>query len=469
MTDSKDDKKQKSHEAGLDKIKSSVLSRSLTLAKLTLNAGAKLASHSIANATTKDAGTKEDNWRAFIKSQAGTLSQELGELKGSLMKAGQMLSMYGEHFFPPEANELLKSLQQDSPPLKWSAIEPIIIKHLGKEKMAELEIEQEALACASMGQVHRARVKATQELICLKIQYPDVDKAIESDLRAIRTLLNVLKLLPKDVDLDPIFDEVKTMLYQECDYEQEARLTQEYTDLLGPDPRFVIPKIYPYFSSKKIIASSFERGLRVDDPLIQNLSLERRNKIGSNFLDLYFKELFEWGLVQTDPHNGNYKIRLHPNGQDQIVLFDFGATRRYDESFLGPYRQMVKGSLLNEKEAFNAAAQKMGFINDQDHPRLKEIFEEFCFETVEPFLDPKDPRNNRGQLSADGDYDWKNTDLPNRLSSKVLEIVKNFSWRTPPKEIIFLDRKTGGVFIFLSVLKAKMNGRKVLMPYIEKI
>lgn len=471
MTNSKDDKKQNSkvsNKDGLDRIKSSVFSRSLAMAKLTLSTGAKMAGHGLTS-VGKSSADKKENWKEFLKSQAGVFSSELGELKGSLMKAGQMLSMYGEHFLPPEANELLKSLQQDSPPLKWSAIEPILQKHLSPELLAELEIEKEALACASMGQVHRARIKSTNESICLKIQYPDVDKAIDSDLRAIKTLLNVLKLLPKDISLDPVFEEVREMLNQECDYKMEADLTEEYGKLLEKDARFIVPRVYRRYCSGKILATSFERGLRVDDSLIQNLPQERRNKLAQSYLDLYFKELFDWGIVQTDPHNGNYKIRVNPNGQDQIVLLDFGATRKYEQSFLGPYCQMVKGSLINDKEFFLNAAKQLGFVQDSDDPRLIKVFEEFCFETVEPFIAYEDPRNNHGQIAADGTYDWKNTDLPNRLSKKVFQIIREFTWRTPPKEILFLDRKTGGVFIFLSVLRAKIKGRDLLLPYIERI
>ncbi|HEX7672545.1 MAG TPA: AarF/ABC1/UbiB kinase family protein, partial [Bdellovibrio sp.] len=96
-------------------------------------------------------------------------------------------------------------------------------------------------------------------------------------------------------------------------------------------------------------------------------------------------------------------------------------------------------------------------------------FEDFCFESVEPFIEPNDPRNIHGQIDSVGNYDWKNTDLPQRLSKKVFQIIRQFQWRTPPKEIIFLDRKTGGVFIFLSILKAKIRGRDVLLKYMEKI
>lgn len=467
MDDKKNGKKQ-STAPGLNKIKTSMFSRGLSLAKLTVQAGASVASHGVTS-ILKNQEAKEESWRQLLKNQASLLSSELGELKGSLMKAGQMLSMYGEHFLPPEANALLKSLQQDSPALKWEAIEPHLKKYLSAERLAELDIEKEALACASMGQVHRAKVKATGEMICLKIQYPNVDKAIDSDLKAIRTLMNTLKLLPQDLNMDAVFAEVRDMLVQETNYELEAQLTQDFGARLAGDSRFVVPKVYPQYSGPKVLATSFERGLRVDDPLIQNLSQERRNKLALNFLDLYFKEIFEWGVVQTDPHNGNYKIRIDPQGHDQLVLLDFGATRAYDEGFLMPYRQMVKGSLLNDKNRFTQAALQLRFIHENDDPSLKKVFEEFCFETVEPFLEHSDPRNLNNRVNEQGVYDWKETDLPQRLSRKVFQIMREFHVRTPPREIIFLDRKTGGVFIFLSVLKAKVRGRDTIMKYIERL
>lgn len=449
----------------LDKIKSSVFSRSLSIAKLTLKTGASMAQYGVTSAL-KNKDQKDIDWKNFLQAQASLISSELGELKGSLMKAGQMLSMYGEHFLPREANELLKSLQSDSPPLSWAAIEPTLQKNLSAEKLALLEIEKEALACASMGQVHRARIKATGESIVLKIQYPNVDRAIDSDLKAIRTILMTLKLLPKELNLNPLFDEVRSMLVQETNYELEAQLTEEYYDRLKGDSRFIVPKVYREFSGPKILATSFERGLRVDDPLIQSLPQERRNRVALNFLDLYFKEIFLWGVVQTDPHSGNYRIRIDPQGHDQLVLFDFGATRTYSELFLNSYRHMIKGALLNDRELLNQAALDLKFIDTEDNPELRRHFEEFCFESVEPFIAPEDPRNIYQQIDSQGNYDWKNTDLPQRLSRRVFQIIRQFEWRTPPQEMIFLDRKTGGVFIFLSVLKAKIRGRDLILKYL---
>lgn len=451
----------------LDRIKSNIFSRTVSLAKFSINAGAGLAGQGL-NKIFKNEEDGLTQWNQFIAEQAESFSKEVGELKGSIMKAGQMLSMYGEHFFPPEVNKYFKTLQQDSPALKWSAIEPLIIKYLGAEKYNELEIDQEPLACASLGQVHRAKIKTTGEDIVLKVQYPNVDRAIDSDLRAIRTFIQVLKVFPQETNLDPIFSEIKEMLLQESDYEQEATKTEEFRKRLENDSRFIVPRVYTEFSNKKILASSFERGLRLEDNLIQSLSQERRNLLAVNFLDLYLHELFIWKDMQTDPHAGNYKIRISADGKDQWVLFDFGATRSYSESFLLAYQRMIKASVLSDAKMLHEAAKELKFLYDNDDPHLLERFEEFCNQTVEPFL-PKDDPRQKGPVDENGNYDWKNTDLPQRLSKQVLNIVKDFKWRTPPREILFLDRKTGGVFIILSLIKAKMNARPIMMKYLDNV
>lgn len=451
----------------LNQIKSSLFSRSLTMAKFSFNAGASLASQSLSGLFQTQA-VKDSHWNQFLSSQAEAFSKEAGALKGSIMKAGQMLSMYGEYFFPIEVNQFFKTLQQDTPGLRWEAIDPLLKDYLGLEKYLELEIEKEPIACASLGQVHRAKIKKSKEEIVLKIQYPKVDLAIDSDLKAIKSFIYFLKIIPKEMNLESVFSEIKYMLLQESDYEQEAQKTIEFKNRLQNDNRFIIPKVYLEYSNKKILATSYEGGLRLENEVIQSLSQERRNHLATNFLDLYYKELFVWKELQTDPHSGNYKIRLNSQGKDQWVLYDFGATREYPEEFLIPYYGMIKGVLFNDLALFKNSAQKLKFIYENDDLGLLDIFTSFCVETVEPFMLPNDTRQ-KGPMDSEGNYDWKNTDLPKRLSGKVIEILKKYAWRTPPKELLFLDRKTGGVFIILSLLKAKMNSRDILIKYLKDL
>ncbi len=444
--------------AELKTIKSSLFSRSFSVAKMGLGAGLKYAGNRISNAPFDD----------FLTGQAVSMTKDFGELKGSLMKAGQMLSMYGEYFFPPQANQILKSLQSDSPPVVWSRIREHLETYLPADILAELEIDPVSIGSASLGQVHKAKIIKTNEIIALKIQYPDVDKAIDSDLRALKTLLKLSRILPEGLDLDPIFKEIKTMLEQELDYQIEATATKLYSTKVAGDPRFVVPKVYDRYSTKKVLATEFIEGLKADHPLVQGLSQKRRNRLAENFLELYLQEIFTWNMVQTDPHLGNYKIQLDPLGEDHLVLLDFGACRQFSPEFIDAYRRMIKGSVQYNEPLFFNASRELGFIIDSDSPEYIKTFSTFCYETVEPFWTVDDPRNTAGKVNASGNYNWKQTDLPGRVVKKAMQF-KNFDLRSPPQEILFLDRKTGGVFIFLSVLAADINARKIIDPFLATV
>lgn len=429
----------------LSRIKSSVFSRSLSLAKLGLNAGLKYTSAKLTNSTFDE----------LLNSQALLLTKELGQLKGSLMKAGQMLSMYGEHFFPPEVVRTLKTLQSDSPAIEWSHMLRHLENYLSAELLSELSINPESIGNASMGQVHLATIKSTGQKIALKIQYPNLEKAIDSDVSALKKILSISKILPSGLDLTSVFEEIRMMLRQELDYLHEAAQTTQYRKRIENDKRFVVPAVIERYSNARVLATEYIEGLRSDHTLIQSLSETRRNRLSENFLDLYFAEIFEWNFVQTDPHLGNYKIQIDSAGADRIVLLDFGATKSFDSTFILSYRKMIKGAVLEDSEIFMSGAKGLGFVVPSDSEKYISTFQKFCFETVEPF-------------KSAGNYNWKKNDLPSRVIKNAIQF-KNFDLRAPPREILFLDRKTAGVFTFLSVLGADINARKIIDPYLNRV
>jgi predicted unusual protein kinase regulating ubiquinone biosynthesis (AarF/ABC1/UbiB family) len=444
--------KQPAPRARIKKIKTSTWSRGFSLAKMTIGTATSLAAQGIRGAL---GGSSKESWESFLQGRAAKLADELGELKGSLMKAGQMLSMLGEHFLTPEANAFLKKLQSQSAFLEWPEMKKQLNRALEPKVISLLDIDEEPLAAASLGQVHRGTILASGESVAVKIQYPGVRKAIDSDLRALKTLSGLLKIFPREMPTEHLFAEVKEMLLQEADYAAEARQMETYRSLLGEDARYVIPKLYPELSAKRVLVTSFEQGVQADSPEVQDLSEERRRKLAESFLSLYFRELFEWGFVQTDPHLGNYKIRVGKKAsEDKIILLDFGATRKYPDSFLVPYRSLLRGAFRGDRDLFLQSAYEVKFLDKDDPLELKEAFLEFCTCTLEPFLTE----------DKDG-FDWKGSDLPYRLSQKVFRLIKAYGGRKPPREVLFLDRKTGGVFVFLTVLAARFPARKLILPY----
>ncbi len=431
----------------LKKLKTGTFSRSFALAKLGVKAGVQYASAKLSKSSMDD----------YFNSQALQFAAELGKLKGSAMKAGQMLSVYGEHFLPAEANKILKSLQSNSTTVSWDVMYDQILKQLDAETLNQLEINPDPIGSASMGQVYLAVHKETKEKIALKVQYPGLDKVIDSDIAALKKFLSISKILPEGLKTDGIFAEIKTMLQQELDYPLEAKLTIHYKSLLKEDTRYKVPKVYLEFSSEKILATEYMEGFRADHVVVQNLSQERRNRLGKNFLDLYFKELFEWNNLQSDPHMGNYKIQLGSGDtEDTIVLLDFGATKQFETKFISSYKKLMKGAITGKNEMFFEGAKELGFITDSDSAAYIKAFTEFCNQSIEPFKEEQP------------EFDWQSSDLPKRVIKNAFEF-RHYELRTPPQELIFLDRKTAGVYMFLSALKSNFHPRSLISPYLDSI
>lgn len=407
--------------------------------------------------------------KALMNVQARLLSNELGRLKGSLMKVGQMLALYGEHFLPEEVTTQLKSLNEQSISVEWKEIDRLLRQRLSPEALAGLTIDPRPLAAASMGQVHRALCKTSGEELCIKIQYPGVDEAIDSDVKALRSILSLLKLMPThNQAFDALFEEIRGMLHQELDYAKELAFTDEARRLVAGDSRFIVPLTFPDYSSPRLLTTSFEEGVNIDSPEVLALSEARRSKIAIAFCELFMRELFEFRMMQTDPHFGNFKIRIGADS-DQIVLLDWGAVRRFDEAFLKSYRQMIHGAFERDQPKVIDAALAIGFLNPNAADKLMQAFAEICFMAVEPWLPPQDPRVPAALVDRNGCYIWSKSDLPSRITGLATRYALSFKVKPPPREVLFLDRKIGGIFIMMKVLDARFQGHKLLDEFFRKM
>lgn len=431
----------------LSSLRTGLFVRTLALAKLAL--------------TTKRDLFWQENLRQFdsdpelrqqIESQAREIARELGTLKGSAMKVGQLLSIFGEHFLPPQVNSVLKLLQADSPPLEWQCIEPTLRNELGAH-FDDLEIEPNAFSAASIGQVHRARIKATGESIVLKIQYPNVERAIENDIRALKTLLLFAPGPFRGERTNQLLREVEEMLARETDYLREAENYSRIKDELRSDSRFIVPRVHKSYSSSRVLALDYMIGERMDSPAIANLSQDRRNYLGQAMLDLYLRELFYLGRVQTDAHIGNFLVAIsdQPNVEsDKIILLDFGAMRDFSNEFLTSYAGLVRAAMAEDRDAISKMGTEIGFLKTCDPEAVHQEFYKFCRLVVEPF---------GHQLES---YCWNDNDLPKRLAAQLNQVIQAREFRPPPREALFLDRKSTGLFCLLSKLGAKTKSRELV-------
>lgn len=453
-----DEKPTRGAKPSIARLKTGAFERNFALARLGVGAGAKIAVHSLSNIFRGEVSRSAAD-REFFAVQAQVLADELGQLKGSVMKAGQMLAMFGDYFLPHEAVEVLSQLQDDTPPVAWRVVEPQLRASVGAAALRELDIDEVPMAAASLGQAHRARRKRDGLELVVKIQYPGVAEAIGSDIRTLSRLLIASRLTPKNLDLEPIFSEVREMLVGECDYAQEATYTETFAVRLQDDARYVVPRVLRKYSGARVLTTTYESGVAVNDPAVRLLPQARRDRLGLGFVELFLTEFFNWGLVQTDPHFGNYRVRFDEQGQDRIVLLDFGATRAFPRRFIHDYSQVVAGAVQQDHALIRSGARAIGLIGADFPPAALAAFAAMCERIVEPFDPVRAPDALR---TPQGNYRFGDSELPMRVSQIAARNALTLSFRLPPRELVFLHRRLGGVFIALATLASELNLRQPL-------
>lgn len=448
------------------RIKTGAIERRFSLAKAGFVAGAKFAFQSAGNMFAS--GEERDlRQKEILSEQAQYLVKELGKLKGSVVKVGQMMALLGEHFLPQEVTTALHTLESDTTALAWPAMSRHLRSELG-ERMDELEIDPEPLGAASLGQVHKARRKTDGMEFALKIQYPGVAAAIDSDLQALVQVLKLTRMVPITEEFNAWLDEVHAMLNREVNYHLELETTRHFGEILRNDTRFRVPDVFPEYSTGSVLCTSFERGIGVSHEKVLGLPQERRNAIGKAIMDICCQEVFVWSKMQTDPNFGNYLIRIaeKPGEQDCIVLLDFGAFRDFDETVLGPGKEMIRASYCRDRTRLVQAMHDLNFLNKNVPDSVLDGFVDLCFMAVEVLADPDVHPMPAYVLNERKEYLWGKSDLPDRVMAKASKSAISTHFDVPPKEFIFLARKLLGAYTFLHVIRAEVRGDTILRPYL---
>ncbi|WP_201560878.1 ABC1 kinase family protein [Psychrobacter sp. NC44] len=461
-----DTSKPSSTKQSIDNLKTSGFDRRMSIAKTSLNIGRRWAGNSVSGMfLNKEARTARN--QVFMEAQANYLAEELGKLKGSVVKIGQMLAIYGEHILPPEITRALQTLNDDTATLSWPTMQQTLQQLLG-EKLHELDVDTVPIGTASLAQVHRATVIATGEQVVLKIQYPGVADAINSDLALFKQLLKVSNIVPQTRSLDAWFEEIRDLLHHEVDYEAEAATTERFYERLSNDPRYIVPKINRTYSKKRLLCMSYEPGITVVSEALQLLPHERRNAIGQAAIEIMMQEIFVWGEMQTDPNFGNYLVRVSENEGDidKLVLLDFGAIRQFDNNLLTIAHGLLKAGYRHDHQAMMLAMTGYDFFDSMSNKVRSDMASLFLLAT-EPFSDPAtNPDIPIDCLDKDDRYIWANSKLHSRLSTQATKAMQSFEFNLPPKEFMFISRKFIGAYTFLTVLDAYTDSDTLVKPYL---
>ncbi len=381
--------------------------------------------------------------------QARVIAESLSHLKGAAMKAGQLLSLDTTDFLPPEAVEILSRLQAQATPARTDELQGVLTHELGPEKIARIRnFSPNPVASASIGQVHSAEIDGQR--VAIKIQYPGVSESIDSDLAILRKLAGgFVTLSGKKFSLDELFAEIRGVLIQEVDYENERANLDRYRDQLASSVHYVVPRSFAEFSTRRVLTMSFEDGA----PIItwaQNphTGLQDRTHIARLMLDLFCLEFCDWGMVQTDPNFANYLVR-----DNKLVCLDFGATLVYSPEFRRGYAHLLRSIASNDTETIFRNAVEFGLLDPRESFDAQEAFKDMLQVAMEPFRPDHQPFR-----FSDPEYE-KRTVKANR------RFVRQLIYSPPPRKIMFLHRKLGGMFSLMKRLGAEFD----LLPYWQKM
>ena len=312
--------------------------RFMKLASMTASIATKTVSNSIRNITA-DEEQKNASRSKLFQDIGLQIADTLGEMKGAVMKVGQIASQYKD-IFPPEVAKAISKLQRQAPAMPFAEIKAQVEQELGKP-LAQIfkSFEEQPFAAASIGQVHKAVLPNGQQVV-VKVQYPGVEEACESDLKQVRLALRLMGVLKIDRKLqDKLFREIQDSLDNELNYEIEAQnldVARAFHSAL--DDKIIIPQVYKDYSSRHILTLSLELGDSIETA--STWSQETRNALGRRLFRAIGREIFFLKRFHCDPHPGNFAFRE----DGSVIVYDYGGVKTLSPEIVSHFKQLINAA-----------------------------------------------------------------------------------------------------------------------------
>ncbi len=373
---------------------------------------------------------------------AARVADRLSHLRGAAMKLGQMISMDAGDVLPPELSAILARLRNQGYRMPPQQLDQVLAREWGRDWRRRFRhFEAAPVAAASIGQVHRATLPDGRRL-AIKVQYPGVAESIDSDVDNVATLLRVSGLLPRGLDIAPLLDEAKRQLAEEADYTREGEQMRAYAARLDGDARYVVPTLEPELTTRNVLAMSFVEGQAIET--LEGASQEARDAAMTALVTLVLRELFEFGVMQTDPNFANYRWQADSGA---LVLLDFGATRAVPAATADAYRRLIEAGLARDRDMIREVAVETGFIGVEAARAHRGA--------VDRIIAAIDAALNRPGAFDFGDRAF----VPVVREEAKAMIADRDTWHVPHVETLFVQRKVSGTALLAARLKARVDVR----------
>ena len=400
------------------------------------------------------AGTRLFGMEGQGASNAAALAQALGGLKGPIMKVAQLLATIPD-VIPPEYAAELQKLQSEAPPMGAAFVKRRMQAELGPDWQARFaSFDLNPAAAASLGQVHRATAKDGSALAC-KLQYPDMQSAVEADLRQLEFVFALHRRMDPAIDTREIAQEIGARVREELDYEREAKHAALYRDVLDDVPEVRVPSVAPELSTKRLLTLGWLEGEKLLS--FAQAPQEARNRIALAMFKAWWHPFSHAAVIHGDPHLGNYTVFSEAGEAAGINLLDYGCIRIFPPKFVGGVVDLYRGLLHDDRDRVVHAYETWGFKRlSADLIDTLNIWARFIYG---PLLD------DRVRTIADG---VKPSEYGRRQAFEVHRALKERGPVTVPREFVFMDRAAiglGGVFLHL---RAELNFHRLFEDEIDR-
>jgi len=385
--------------------------------------------------------------------EASALASALGNLKGPLMKVAQLMATIPD-LLPPEYAEELQKLQSEAPPMGWAFVKRRMSAELGSDWQDKFEsFEHHPAAAASLGQVHRARSLEGAALAC-KLQYPDMQSAVEADLQQLQWLLAIRRRLDSAIDTSEIGKEIGDRVREELDYRREAKHVALYRTMLDGIDIVRVPRAWPELSTGRLLTLDWLDGSRMlahkNDPF------GARNALATAMFTAWWFPFSRFGVIHGDPHLGNYTVFADGRTHAGINLLDYGCIRIFPPKFVRGVSDLYHGLLHDDEELIVRAYETWGFRRlSRELIDTLNIWARFIYA---PLLD------DRVRTIADG---VAPSEYGRREAFRVHQALKKRGPVTVPREFVFMDRAAIGLGAVFLHLRAELNFYRLFNEAIE--
>jgi predicted unusual protein kinase regulating ubiquinone biosynthesis (AarF/ABC1/UbiB family) len=386
-----------------------------------------------------------ERWSSFHRSSAESIYDAAIDLHGMILKGCQFLGARGD-VLPREYVQVLSRLQDRVPARSFRAVRSVIESELRVPLESVFrEFEARPVGSASLAQVHEARLHDGRR-VAVKVQYPGIASQVEGDLANLRTLLQAVGLLEREVDLMPLIDELAAHVPLELDFVNEARNAEALAKSLSARADVVVPEIVWEHTTTRLLVMEFLEGIKIDDVETLRSAGVDLDAVAGSLVQVFAEQILGHGFFHADPHPGN--VFVQPEGP-RLVLLDFGLAKELPPRFREGVFGVASGLLAGDASLLATALIDLGFETRNEDPSSLHALATIILRIT-------------GELRGGG----LDAELVAQLRAEILESVRRDPIVRVPSHLMLLGRVLGLLAGVTHSLDVEVDLFRALAPHV---